>query len=92
MTRITPYKVITALSILLISGGVVCSVQGVSFQVYRVGFIMLICGALLQIIMGNLDPKANWLHAFRVFLIGLVIFLAIVFISVVAVPHIYKWL
>ncbi len=80
------------LSVLLVLGGVVLTVQGVSFRVYQLGFVILICGALLQIIMGNLDPKASWIHAFRVFLIGLAIFLAIVFISIRVVPYIYKWL
>ena len=79
-------------SILLILGGVVFTVQGLSFQVYRIGFVLLICGALLQIIMGNLDPKASWFHAFRVFLIGLAIFIAIVFISIRLVPYIYRLL
>lgn len=92
MARVTPYKIITLLSVLLILGGVLFTVQGLSFRMYRVGFVALICGALLQIIMGNLDPKASWLHALRVFLIGLAIFLTIVFVSIYVVPYIYKWL
>lgn len=92
MAKVTPYKVITAISILLILGGVVLTVQGFSFQLYRFGLAILLGGALIQIIMGNLDPKANWFHAFRVFLIGFAIFLAIVFVSIRVVPYIYKWL
>lgn len=92
MAKITPYRIIMVFSVLLILGGVVLTVQGLSFQVYRVGFVVLMSGALLQIVMGNLDPKANWLHALRVLLIGLAIFLAVVFISIRVVPYIYRWL
>ena len=92
MSRITPYKLVVALSVSLILGGVVLMVQGVSFIIYQVGFVVIIVGALLQIIMGNMNPESTWLQALRVFLIGLAIFLAIVLVSIRTVPLIYRWL
>lgn len=92
MLRVTPYKLVITLSVSLILGGIVLLVQGISFEVYRIGFVTIIAGAVLQIIMGNLDPRATWLQTVKVFFIGLLIFLFIVFISIRVVPLIYKWL
>jgi hypothetical protein len=49
-------------------------------------------GAILQIIMGQLDPKSNWLQALRLFVIGAGIFLGIILLSIYLVPYLYKLL
>lgn|GEM_PF-1169159 len=92
MIQIKPYTFFVGLAIVLIFGGVALTTQGLSFLAYQIGFVVLLVGALLQIIMGNLSPDANWMGALRVLLIGLGIFFLLVFISIELVPYIYELL
>lgn len=92
MINIRPYTFFVGLAIALIFGGVALTTQGSSFLAYQIGFVVLLVGALLQIIMGNLSPDANWIGALRVLLIGLGIFFLLVFISIELVPYIYRLL
>lgn len=92
LINIKPYVFFVGLAVVLIFGGVAFTTQGFSFLAYQIGFVMLLVGALLQIIMGNLSPKANWIDALKVLLIGLGIFFLLVFISIEVVPYIYELL
>jgi len=92
LIQIKPYTFFVGLAIVLIFGGVALTTQGLSFLAYQIGFVVLLVGALLQIIMGNLSPDANWMGALRVLLIGLGIFFLLVFISIELVPYIYELL
>ncbi|MFY9303579.1 MAG: hypothetical protein WAO75_09730 [Atribacterales bacterium] len=92
MINVKPYTFFVGLAIILIFGGVALTAQGFSFLAYQVGFVILLIGALLQIIMGNLSPVADWIEALKVLLIGLSIFFLLVFISIGLVPYIYRLL
>lgn len=87
-----PYLIIIPISITLIVAGVVLCTQTLSFRGYQVGYVILMLGAILQIIMGQLDPKSNWLQALRLFVIGAGIFLGIILLSIYLVPYLYKLL
>ncbi len=92
MTGLRPYLLVIPISIALIVVGIVLCTQTLSFRGYQIGYVTLMLGAILQIIMGQLDPKSNWLQALRLFVIGAGIFLGIVFLSIYLVPYLYKLL
>ncbi|HHY45788.1 MAG TPA: hypothetical protein GX506_00620 [Firmicutes bacterium] len=86
-TGINARRLVTDVSILLIVGGILLLWQPWSFGAYQLGFKVLIAGAFIQMIMGNLGSDATVPQAVRVFIIGTVIFLTVVGLAVFMAPR-----
>ncbi|MBO8127557.1 MAG: hypothetical protein H0Z38_10045 [Firmicutes bacterium] len=57
------------------------------FGGYQLGFVILLVGAVIQVILGNLGPEANWRQALNMALLGGGIFAAILIIAIIMAPR-----
>jgi|LSQX01.2.fsa_nt_gb hypothetical protein len=84
--RITPRNLVVWVSVVLILGGMLLIFQKWFFALYQAGFICLMAGAYLQIILGNISPSVTYKQVLKTLVLGSGIFLFIVGLAIWIAP------